>query len=154
MTIPLLFLALVTCVAGFIPFGHFVTASGLSYTIHLDWAVAATSICIAVIGIAVATWLYLSPNDKPARMAQSMSSLYRWAYHRFYIDEVYMFVTHKIIFRYISTPIAWFDRHVVERDDESHGYTSSPVWPAYHTPASAIGTSGNLSCCSSSCWAP
>ena len=114
MTIPLLFLTLVTCVAGFIPFGHFVTASGLSYTIHLDWAVAATSICIAVIGIAVATWLYLSPNDKPARMAQSMSSLYRWAYHRFYIDEVYMFVTHKIIFRYISTPIAWFDRHVVD----------------------------------------
>ena len=25
-----------------------------------------------------------------------------------------MFVTHKIIFRYISTPIAWFDRHVVD----------------------------------------
>ena len=114
MSIPLLFLAVVTCFAGFIPFGHFVTASGLSYTIHLNWAVAGTSICIAIIGIALATWLYMKPNDKPARMAESMSSLHRWAYHRFYIDEVYMFITHKIIFRCISTPIAWFDRHVVD----------------------------------------
>lgn len=114
MSIPLIFLAVVTCFAGFIPFGHFVTASGLSYTIHLNWAVAGTSICIAIIGIALATWLYMKPNDKPARMAESMSSLHRWAYHRFYIDEVYMFITHKIIFRHICTPIAWFDRHVVD----------------------------------------
>lgn len=114
MSIPLIFLALVTCFAGFIPFGHFVTASGLSYTIHLNWAVAGTSIGIAIVGIALATWLYMKPNDKPARMAQSMSALHRWAYHRFYIDEVYMYITHKIIFRHISTPIAWFDRHVVD----------------------------------------
>ena len=114
MSIPLVFLAVVTCFAGFIPFGHFVTASGLSYTIHLNWAVAGTSICIAIIGIALATWLYMKPNDKPARMAESMSSLHRWAYHRFYIDEVYMFSTHKIIFRHICMPIAWFDRHVVD----------------------------------------
>ena len=114
MSIPLVFLAVVTCFAGFIPFGHFVTASGLSYTIHLNWAVAGTSICIAIIGIALATWLYMKPNDKPARMAESMSSLHRWAYHRFYIDEVYMFITHKIIFRHICMPSAWFDRHVVD----------------------------------------
>ena len=114
MSIPLVFLAVVTCFAGFIPFGHFVTASGLSYTIHLNWAVAGTSICIAIIGIALATWLYMKPNDKPARMAESMSSLHRWAYHRFYIDEVYMFITHKIIFRHICMTIAWFDRHVVD----------------------------------------
>ena len=114
MSIPLVFLAVVTCFAGFIPFGHFVTASGLSYTIHLNWAVAGTSICIAIIGIALATWLYMKPTDKPARMAESMSSLHRWAYHRFYIDEVYMFITHKIIFRHICMPIAWFDRHVVD----------------------------------------
>jgi NADH-quinone oxidoreductase subunit L len=27
---------------------------------------------------------------------------------------VYLFVTKKIIFRYISRPMAWFDRHVVD----------------------------------------
>lgn len=130
MSIPLVFLAVVTCFAGFIPFGHFVTASGLSYTIHLNWAVAGTSICIAIIGIALATWLYMKPNDKPARMAESMSSLHRWAYHRFYIDEVYMFITHKIIFRHICMPIAWFDRHVV--DGTMNLMATIPQSASYH----------------------
>ena len=58
--------------------------------------------------------LYKNPNDKPARMATAMSGLYKWAYHRFYIDEVYQFITHKIIFNGICSPIAWFDRHVVD----------------------------------------
>ena len=109
-----MFLAAVTCVAGFIPFGHFVTAGGYSYDIHLDWTVASVSIVIALAAIALATWLYMRPNDKPARMADSMRHLHTWAYHRFYLDEVYMFVTHKIIFRRICEPIAWFDRHVVD----------------------------------------
>jgi NADH-quinone oxidoreductase subunit L len=30
------------------------------------------------------------------------------------MDEVWLFVTKKIIFRYISAPVAWFDRHVVD----------------------------------------
>lgn len=36
------------------------------------------------------------------------------AYHRFYIDEVYQFITHRVIFACISTPLAWFDRHMVD----------------------------------------
>ena len=58
MTVPLMFLAAVTIVAGFIPFGHFVSSNGEAYTIHLDWGVAGTSIAIAVISIAVATFMY------------------------------------------------------------------------------------------------
>ena len=30
------------------------------------------------------------------------------------MDEVYQYVTHRIIFRCVSTPIAWFDRHVID----------------------------------------
>ena len=30
------------------------------------------------------------------------------------MDEVWLFVTKKIIFRFISVPVAWFDRHVVD----------------------------------------
>ncbi|MCP9611528.1 NADH-quinone oxidoreductase subunit L [Coprobacter tertius] len=114
MVFPLMFLALVTCVAGFIPFGEFVTSNGLPYHIHLEWSVAGTSVVVALIGILVATWMYKTPNNRPARMAASMSGLYKWAYHRFYIDEVYQFITHKIIFNGICSPIAWFDRHVID----------------------------------------
>ena len=60
MTIPLMFLAVVTIVAGFIPFGKFISSNGTAYEIHLDWTVAGTSIAIAVISIAIATAMYLS----------------------------------------------------------------------------------------------
>ena len=35
-------------------------------------------------------------------------------YKKFYIDEIYIFITKKIIFNGISTPVAWFDRKVVD----------------------------------------
>lgn len=116
MTFPLMFLAAVTLVAGFIPFGHFVSANGESYDIHLDIQVAATSIIVALIAIGLATWMYAREKQPVAEMlARRYSGLHRAAYKRFYMDEVWMFVTKKIIFRCISTPLAWFDRHVIDQ---------------------------------------
>jgi NADH-quinone oxidoreductase subunit L len=40
--------------------------------------------------------------------------LYTMAYHKFYMDEIYLFITHKVIFKFISRPVAWFDRHIVD----------------------------------------
>ncbi len=115
MTVPLLILAAVTCVAGFIPFGQFVSSDGLAYTIHIDGSVATLSLCVAVAAIALATWMYAREKQPVAdRLAERFSGLHRAAYHRFYIDEVYQFITHRVIFACISTPIAWFDRHVVD----------------------------------------
>ena len=115
MTVPLMFLAAVTIVAGFIPFGHFVSSNGEAYTIHLDWGVAGTSIAIAVISIAVATFMYKGEKQPVAdALARRFNRLWTAAYHRFYIDEVYQFITHRIIFGCISRPIAWWDRHVVD----------------------------------------
>jgi NADH-quinone oxidoreductase subunit L len=115
MTFPLIFLAAVTCMAGFIPFGTFISSNGEVYSIHLDTTVAVTSVVIAVIAIAVATFMYRKPEQPVAdKLAESLSGLHRAASHRFYVDEIYQFVTHKIIFRCISTPIAWFDRHVID----------------------------------------
>lgn len=115
MTFPLMFLALVTCVAGFIPFGHFVSADGQLYDIHLDWNVAGTSIIIAVASIFLATYMYIGERQPQAdALAEKFGKLHRWAYKRFYMDEVYQYITHRIIFAHISKPIAWFDRHVID----------------------------------------
>lgn len=115
MTIPLMFLALVTIIAGFIPFGHFITSSGLSYDIHLEPSVAITSVVVALISIAIATIFYKKETQPiPVKLAATFKGLHKAAYKRFYIDGVYQFVTHKIIFGCISTPIAWFDRHIVD----------------------------------------
>lgn len=115
MTFPLILLAAITCVAGFIPFGHFVSANGTAYTIHLDWQVAGTKIIIAVAAIATATFIYKGERQPvAAALKRCFSGLWTAAYRRFYMDEVYMFITHKIIFGCISRPIAWWDRHVVD----------------------------------------
>ena len=115
MTIPLIFLAAVTLVAGWIPFGHFVSSDGMAYDIHIDWKVASVSLGVAAAGILLATWMYLREDRTVADgLAARFSGLHKAAYHRFYIDEVYQFITHRIIFTCISTPVAWFDRHVVD----------------------------------------
>ena len=116
MTFPLLFLAAVTCVAGFIPFGNLISSNGEAYTIHLDMQVTTTSIIIALLSIGLATWMYAGPKQPVAdKLAHTFSRLHTAAYHRFYMDEVWMFFTKKIIFRCISTPIAWWDRHVIDQ---------------------------------------
>ena len=126
MTIPLIVLCVITVgvgvyttIAGFAglggSFGSFVTANGQDYTIHFDLQVAATSTVIAILSICLATYIYKGEQQPIAdRLYRTFPKLHRAAYKRFYMDEVYQFVTHKIIFRCISTPIAWFDRHVID----------------------------------------
>lgn len=115
MTLPLLFLSAVTCVAGFIPFGKLVSSDGTAYAIHIDRGVAGVSLYVAAAAIALATWMYLRERQTVAdALATRFRGLHKAAYHRFYIDEVYQFVTHRVIFACISAPVAWFDRHVVD----------------------------------------
>ena len=116
MTVPLMVLALITIFCGWaLNFGSYVSADGRDYQIHLDWSVAGTSIVVAIVAIALATFIYARDKQPVAdKLASQFSSLHKWAYYRFYMDEVYQFITHRIIFAHISKPIAWFDRHVVD----------------------------------------
>ena len=59
-------------------------------------------------------WLYKKQNDKPDRIAASLNGLYKAAYHKFYIDELYSFITQKIIFNLIGRPAAWIDKNIVD----------------------------------------
>ena len=112
---PLVFLAIISVFAGLIPFGHFVSATGESYDIHIDWSVATTSIVAAVIGISLATWMYAGKEWPVAdKLERTFPKLHKAALNRFYIDDAWQYFTHKIVFRYFSRPIAWFDRHVVD----------------------------------------
>ncbi len=114
MTVPLVILAVIATFCGLIPFGHYVTWNGLSYDIHINWAVAGVSLAVAVIAIIIATRMYRKENPLPEKMRRAMPNLWRWCRNRFYWDELYMFITHKIIFDRVCRPIAWFDRHVID----------------------------------------
>lgn len=117
MTFPLMFLAAITIVCGWLlPFGHLVSSNGHAYDIHLDTQVAVTSIIVALVAIALATWMYARDRQPVADMlARRFSTLHRAAYKRFYMDEIWLFITKKIVFRCVSTPLAWFDRHVIDQ---------------------------------------
>lgn len=116
MTLPLVFLAAVSCVAGFIPFGKLVSWNGHPYDFmaHFDWSIAGISLAIAVLGIGVAWVMYKKENPLPAKMRSLFPRLWTWCLHRFYWDELYQYVTHNIIFDRICRPIAWFDRHIID----------------------------------------
>ena len=123
MTLPLVILAVVSCFAGFVPMGNLVTWNGhemfdnVSFFTNLgalDWSVASISLLVAIAAIALATVMYKKENPLPSKMKNALPNLWRWCHHRFYWDELYMFITHKIIFGCISKPIAWFDRHIVD----------------------------------------
>lgn len=126
MTFPLVFLSIitvgvgvVTTLGGFLSwewssFGKFVSAAGTIYTVHFDPQVAATSTVIAILSIALATYIYKGEKQPIAdKLYATFPRLHRWAYKRFYMDEVYQFVTHKILFRCVSRPAQWIDEKII-----------------------------------------
>lgn len=123
MTLPLVILAAVSCVAGFVPFGNLVTWNGHPMFEHvdfftnlkaLDWSVTSISLIVALVAIGLATVMYRKENSLPAKFRNAVPSLWTWCYHRFYFDELYMFITHRIIFDSVCRPLAWFDRHIID----------------------------------------
>ncbi len=114
MTIPLIILAIGSVFTGFIPFNELVTSDGKGFETELELIVAIPSVLIGILGIGIAFIMYKKETAIPDKLAATFKYSYKWAYNKFYMDEVYLFVTKKIIFRYISEPVAWFDRHVVD----------------------------------------
>ena len=126
MTFPLVFLSIITVGVGVVTtlggflnwewasFGKFVSAAGTIYTVHFDPQVAATSTVIAILSIALATYIYKGEKQPIAdKLYATFPRLHRWAYKRFYMDEVYQFVTHKILFRCVSRPAQCIDEKII-----------------------------------------
>lgn len=114
MTVPLIILAVASVFSGFLPFSSLVTSDGAAFESHIEMGVAIPSVLIGLAGITIAWVMYRKETSIPDRIASTFRNTYRWAYNKFYFDELYLFVTKKIIFRYISAPVAWFDRHIVD----------------------------------------
>ncbi len=114
MTIPLMILAFGSIFAGYIPFHKLVTSDGMPFESHMNFAIAIPSVLIGLIGITVAWVLYKKETTIPERISKGLGGFYTAVFHKFYFDEIYLFITKKIIFNYISRPVAWFDRHIVD----------------------------------------
>lgn len=127
MMLPLVLLAVGAAAAGFIPFGEFVSSDGKALVshFHLEFSIAPVGLGLA--GIFAALWLYKKQNDKPQKLAAALGGLYNAAYHKFYIDEIYFFITKKVLFNLIGRPAAWFDRNIVDGMVNLTGNTTQAV---------------------------
>jgi NADH-quinone oxidoreductase subunit L len=114
MIIPLLILSIGAVFGGFIPFGNFVSANGeaLQLPIHLTFSIA--PVTLGIISIALAWIFYGTQNDRSENLSKKFVFIYRGAYNKFYFDELYIFITKKIIFNLIGRPAAWMDRNIVD----------------------------------------
>lgn len=114
MKFPLILLATLSILAGFVPFAQYVTATQTQGHMHTDIMFSIAPVLIGLLGIGIAMMWYKKENDRPDRTAAAMRGLYRSAYHKFYIDELYLFITKKVIFNCIGRPAAWIDRNIVD----------------------------------------
>ena len=114
MKLPLIILTICAIGAGFIPFGKFVSADGKPLETHFHLMFSVLPVIVALTGIAIAWWMYKKESGKAESVARSMIGLYSASKNKFYVDELYLFITKSIIFKWIGRPAAWFDRKVVD----------------------------------------
>jgi NADH-quinone oxidoreductase subunit L len=114
MKFALVFLAGFTGVSGFVPFSTFISSDGVPFATANKWMQSLLPVALAITGIATAYFLYFRESSTPEKIAQSFGGIYRTIYRKFYIDELYLFVTRKIIFNGFGRPAAWIDKHVVD----------------------------------------
>jgi len=114
MLIPLVVLATLSVISGFVPFAEYVHLGPPPEHEGVNMAVAIPGTIAGVLGIAIAWFMYSSGATRAASFVKAMGSIYGHIKNKFYFDEIYLFVTKRLVFRLVAAPIAWFDRHVVD----------------------------------------
>ncbi len=114
MKIPLIILAVCACFAGLLPFSKYVTPDGSPLDTHVNFGLAIGPLLLTTAGIFFAQWLYQKDNNRPERIAAALGSFYNATVKKFYIDEIYLFFTKKVIFNMVARSAAWIDKNIVD----------------------------------------
>ena len=127
MTGPLIFLAILAATAGFVVFHDVGKALGFPggitefiflpgehpHRYEIDWAFAAASLAMAIVGIFIGAWMYWGNRlDRSTALAEWRPGLYQMIKHKFYFDEMYQAVIDRGVLGF-SYVVSWFDRYVV-----------------------------------------
>ncbi len=83
------------------------SAEAAEATAHaLEIPLAIVAVAAALLGFAVAFWLYLKQPGKPEQLAKSMRGLYNTLLHKYYVDEIYAALIVKPLL-WLSTNVLW-----------------------------------------------
>jgi len=114
MKLPLMILAACAVGVGFIPFSQFISSDGAPLETHIDMVFSIAPVTLSILAILLSASFYKSHNAKSDKAVAFFGGFYRAAYKKFYVDELYLFITKKIVFPLIGQPIAWADRNIVD----------------------------------------
>jgi len=114
MTFPLLFLAFLSATAGFIPFSELITPDKVGFAAHLNYPLAAIATVVGLAGILLAWAFYKKESKLSDTFSNALGPFYKWTIHKFYFDEIYLFIAKKILFKRVASPIAKFDKKYVD----------------------------------------
>ncbi len=131
MTVPLIVLAILSIVGGFLgiphAFGHALHIPHfLEQWLHpvlvethkilgiepateihpIEFVLMGISVVLALIGIAVATWFYITNQQIPQRLAERFRGLYQLLWNKYYVDELYYTLIVDPLW-YGSTTLLW-----------------------------------------------
>jgi NADH-quinone oxidoreductase subunit L len=127
MLVPLVILALLSIIGGWVAapafwgapdyFAKFLepvfaqggvgNAEAAEATAHaLETPLAIVAVITALLGFAIAFWLYLRQPGKPEQLAKSMRGVYNTLLHKYYVDEIYAALIVKPLL-WLSTNVLW-----------------------------------------------
>jgi NADH-quinone oxidoreductase subunit L len=72
---------------------------------NLEFTLMAVAIFTALLGIAVAYWLYVRQPKKPDELAKSMQPVYKTLLNKYYVDELYAWA--------VVRPLVWLSENVL-----------------------------------------
>jgi NADH-quinone oxidoreductase subunit L len=87
---------------------------------QLELILAGVALGTALIGMAIAYWLYLKNPRKPDDFAKSMKPAYTWLLNKYYVDELYAFLVVRPLL-WLSTTVLWKAADVVGIDGTVNG---------------------------------
>jgi NADH-quinone oxidoreductase subunit L len=141
MAVPLVLLALLTLVTGFVAFdgvgkalgfpggiGRFVfTAEGEAFRANA-WVVS-TSVVLAVLGLAGGYYFWWGDARRARLVAERIPFVYRTLCNKYYMDDLYQAIIDRVVLVF-SAVVAWFDRNVVN-DTGVDGAAATPRFTGY-----------------------
>jgi NADH-quinone oxidoreductase subunit L len=125
MSLPLVLLAILTVVAGFVAFdavgkvlgfpggiGEFVFVGGHPEAFTVNGGVMAFSIALAVGGVIGGLYIWGGQALPARRLAEAFPWAYRTLRNKYYMDDIYQTLIDRGVLTF-SAVVSWFDRNVV-----------------------------------------
>jgi len=125
MSLPLVALAVLTVVGGFVAFdavgkalgfpggiGEFVFVGGEPEAFAVNGGVMALSIVLAVAGVIGGLYIWGGKALPARRIAEAFPWAYRTLRNKYYMDDIYQALINRVVLTF-SAVVAWFDRRVV-----------------------------------------